>query len=107
MDGLVSQLDLSQEQTERLEAIHRTLESHGGKAEGSIAGLHDQLVEQFEQGHIESDAVRRMIDQHLAEIRSVAYSVTDDLLALVNSLDARQREIVLAHLQAGHAGHGR
>ncbi len=105
MDELVNQLDLSQEQTERLQAIHRTFESHGGKVDGSMAGLHDQLVEQFEQGHIEADAVRQMIDEQLAEIRSVAYSVTDELLALVNSLDAGQRELVLAHLQGDHAGH--
>ena len=105
MDELVNQLDFSQEQTERLEAIHRTFESHGGKADGSMAELHDQLVEQFEQGYIEADAVRQMIDQHLAEIRTVAYSVTDDLFALVNSLDAEQREIVLAHLKGDHGGH--
>ncbi len=96
---LVNQLDLSPEQTERLEAIHRTFESFGGMAHGSMAEIHDQLVEQFEQGYIETDAVRQTIDEHLAEIRTVAYSVTDDLLALVNGLDAGQREIVLTHLQ--------
>ena len=102
---LVKQLDLSPEQTERLEAIHRTLESRGVTPDGSMAELHDQLVEQFQQGYIEADAVERMIDQQLAEIRTIAYSVTDDLLALVNSLDAGQREIVLAHLQGDHRGH--
>jgi len=107
MSELVKQLELSQEQTERLEAIHRSLETHhGGKADGSTAELHEQLVEQFEQGYIDADAVRGMIDQHLAEIRTMAYSVTDELLALVNSLDERQREIVLAHLQGDHGGHG-
>ena len=105
MGELVNQLELSQEQTERLEAIHRTFESLGSKADGSMTELHDQLVEQFEQGYIEADAVRPMIDEHLAEIRTVAYSVTDDLFALVNSLDEKQREIVLAHLKGGHAGH--
>jgi hypothetical protein len=45
-----------------------------------------------------------MIDLHLEEIRDAAYSATDDLLALVNSLDAGQREIVLAHLQ-GETAH--
>ncbi len=105
MDELVNQLDLSQEQNERLEAIHRTLESHAGMPHESMAELHDQLVEQFEHGNIETDAVRQKIDQHLAEMRTVAYSVTDDLFALVNSLDAEQREIVLAHLQGDHGGH--
>ena len=105
VDELVNQLNLSPEQNELLEAIHRTFESHGGMADGSMAGLHDQLVEQFKQGYIETDAIRPKIDQHLTEIRTVAYSVTDDLLALVNSLDSGQREIVLAHLQGDHAGH--
>ena len=75
-------------------------------ADGSMVELHNQLVEQFEQGDIEAEPIRQMIDQHLEEIRTMAYSATDDLTALVNSLDAEQREIVLAHLQGDHAGHG-
>ncbi len=106
MGELVNQLDLSEEQTQRLDALHRSFESHRGMADGSMAELHDQLVEQFEQGDIEADPIRQMIDQHLEEIRTMAYSATDDLTALVNSLDEKQREIVLAHLQGDHAGHG-
>ncbi len=105
MGELVNQLDLSEEQTQRLDALHRSFESHRGMADGSMAELHDQLVEQFEQGDIEAEPIRQVIDQHLAEIRTMAYSATDDLIALVNSLDAEQREIVLAHLRGDHGGH--
>lgn len=111
MGDLVDRLDLSEEQTERLDSIHQNLASihrkfdfHGGAADGSMVELHDRLVRQFEQGHVEDGAIRQMIDLHLEEIRDAAYSATDDLLALVNSLDAGQREIVLAHLQ-GETAH--
>ena len=105
MDELVNQLDLSQEQNQHLEAIHRAFESDGGMAHGSMAELHDQLIQQFEQGTIETHAVREKIDQHLAEIRTVAYSITDHFVALLNSLDSEQREIVLAHVQGDHGSH--
>ena len=105
VEELVSRLDLSPEQTERLESIHRTFESQRDESHRSLEELHGQLVEQFQQGHIESDAVKELIDQRVDEARIVAYSVTDDLFALVNSFDREQREIILEHLQGGDGGH--
>ena len=102
---MVSRLDLSPEQTERLESIHRTFESQGVAVHRSIEELHSQLIEQFRQGEIETDAVRELIDRQLSELRIVAFSVTDDLFALLNSLDREQREIVLAHLPGEDDGH--
>jgi Spy/CpxP family protein refolding chaperone len=105
MSGLIEQLELTPNQLQRLERIHEILGAHGSEDPGTMAELHDQLVEQFEQGHVETDEIRRVIDGHVEQIRDVAYSVTDELIALVNELDTRQREIVLAHLQGNHGGH--
>ena len=74
-----------------------------------MAELHEQLVAQFERGNLETDELRGLIDVHVEQIRERAYAVTDELVALVNTLDATQREILSKHLQAlheGHHGHG-
>ena len=47
-----------------------------------------------------------MIDRHLEQLRTTAYSVTDDLVALINSLDAEQREIVMTHIQGQDSDDG-
>ena len=75
--------------------------SFGSEGHGSMAELHDQLVSQFEHGYIETAEIRQVIDGHVEQIREVAYVVTDELVALVNGLDAKQRETLLAHLR-GH-----
>ena len=109
MSRLIEQLDLSPDQLQRLERVHEILGAHGSEQSGTMAELHDRLVAQFEQGYVEPDEIRQVIDGHVEQIRDVAYDVTDELIALINGLDARQREIVLAHLQGnngGHPGHG-
>lgn len=104
MAEVVERLDLSPTQAAHLEAIHRSLKSLGSGAAGSMTELHLRLVEQFERGAVEAGALRPAIDLHLAEMQRVAYSATDELVALVNSLDADQREIMLEHLQGSTGG---
>jgi hypothetical protein len=110
MAQLIEQLELTPDQLRRLEKIHEIIGASGSEEPGAMAALHDQLVGQFEQGHVETDGIRRAIDGHVEQIRDTAYAVTDELIALLNGLDATQREIVLAHLQGNHEehhGHGR
>ena len=105
MARLIEQLELTPAQLQRLEKIHEIVGSFGSEGHGSMAELHDQLVAQFEHGYIETGEIRQVIDGHVEQIRDVAYVVTDELVALVNGLDARQRETLLAHLQGNHEGH--
>ena len=105
MAGLIEQLELTPDQLQRLEKIHEIMGAYGSKGSGSMAELHDRLLAQFEQGHIETDEIRQVIDGHVEQMRETAYSVTDELIALVNGLDARQREIVLTHLQGNREQH--
>ena len=110
MADLIEQLELTPDQLERLEKIHEIIGTYGHQGHGSMAELHGKLVEQFEAGHVGTDEIRQLIDEHVEQIRGMAYAVTDELIGLVNELDATQREIMLEHLQGndgGHHSHGR
>ena len=101
MARLIEQLELTPAQLQRLEKIHEIAGTFGSEGHGSMAELHNQLVSQFEHGYIETTEIRQVIDGHVEQIREVAYVVTDELVALVNGLDAKQRETLQAHLR-GH-----
>ena len=105
MAGLIDQLELTPAQLQRFEKIHEIIGASGCEDPGSMAELHDQLVEQFEQGHVGTEEIRRTIDGHVEQIRHTAYAATDELIALVNELDANQREILLTHLQGNQEKH--
>ncbi len=110
MSELIEQLQLTPEQAGRLEKIHALLENHGGRDPADMAALHDRLVAQLEAGRIEALEIRALIDEHVDQIRGTAYAVTDEMIALINGLNAEQREMLLRHLQAGppgQHGHGR
>ncbi len=110
MADLIEQLELTPDQLQRLEKIHEIIGTYGREGHGSMAELHGKLVEQFEKGHVGTDEIRQLIDEHVEQIRGMAYAVTDELITLVNELHGRQREIMLAHLQGNHEGrhsHGR
>ena len=105
MAEVIEQLELTPEQLQRLEKVHEIIGSYGSDGHGSMAELHEKLVAQFGQGHVEADEIRLVIDGHVDEMREMAYAVTDELVALVNGLDATQREILLTHLQGNQEGH--
>jgi Spy/CpxP family protein refolding chaperone len=105
MAGLIEELELTPDQQQRLENVHRIIDSYGAGRTGSMVELHERLVQQFQEGRIEPEEVRAVIDEHVEQLRGMAYSVTDELLTLVNELDESQRRVMLEHLQAGHGGH--
>ena len=109
MAQVIEQLELTPDQLQRFEKIHAIVANVGGGGDGAMVELHDSLVTQFEQGYVRTDEIRRIIDGQLEQIRSMAYAVTDELIALVNELDETQREVLLKHLEgtkAGGHGHG-
>lgn len=102
----LDQLNLTPDQAQRLEKIHEAFETYGSEGHSSMQELHNRLVAQVEQGHVDAGEIHSAIDAHLEQVRGVAYAVTDELVGLVNDLDAQQRETLLAHLQGGREGHG-
>ncbi len=104
MAGLIEELEFNPDQLQRLERIHETFGTFGQEDPRAMIDLHNRLIEQFEQGNIETGEIRHLIDGHLEQVREMAYGVTDELIALVNGLDARQREILLTHIRGKHDG---
>ena len=100
MAKLIEQLELTPDQLQRFEKIHEIIGGYGHD-ESAMVKLHEQLVTQFDQGQLETDEIRRVVDAHVEQMRDVGYAVTDELVALVNELDGRQREILSEHLH-GH-----
>lgn len=99
MTQLIEQLALTPDQHRHLEKVHEIIGNHGRGEPGPMVELHEQLMAQFQEGQIENEEIRRTIDDHVEQIRQMAYDVTDELVALVNGLDAAQRETLMAHLQ--------
>jgi Spy/CpxP family protein refolding chaperone len=109
MAELIEQLQLTAEQQQRLDRIHEALGDFHGGSHDPMVELHNELMSQFESGYIENAEIRRVIDEHVEQIRETAYVVTDELVGLVNALDERQRGIVQEHLDAARDrdhGHG-
>ncbi len=113
MAGLIEDLELNQDQLKRVEKIHEIMGSFGHREPGSMVELHNRLIAQLEDGQIDAAEIHQVIDDHVEQIRAMAYGVTDELTALVNELDAGQRETLMDHVQQLHGtggdeeGHGR
>jgi len=110
MGQLIDELDLRPDQQRHMEKIHEIIGAAHDSGNDPMARLHERLVTQYGQyGSLDSVELKQEIDGHVEEIRAVAYAFTDELVALVNGLDATQRETLLRHLQeadAGRHGHG-
>lgn len=109
MARLIEQLNLTPDQLQHLEKVHEIVGSFGSDGHASMAELHEQLVARVEEGDLDAYEIRAIVDGHIEQIRTIAHAVTDEVVALVNGLDAAQRETLLTHLQetveAGHHGH--
>ncbi len=112
MFHLIEALNLDSEQKVRVEALHKILMSQWtGRAEARDEHL-QQLIERVEQGTADRAEARQLIDEHLEQLREVAYRSSDEIVALVNSFDGEQRALVVDHLQkvrekmGGHHGMG-
>ncbi len=106
MMPLVERLELTPEQFQHLLKVHEIIGACGGEGHADLEALHEQVVAQVAAGEVEVDGIHAMIDEHLEQMRGVAYGVADELVALVHGLDAKQREMLLAHLEGRHGGHG-
>ena len=54
---------------------------------------------QFADGEVETSELRPVVDEHVEQVRGMLYSITDEFVALVKGLDARQRQILQEHLR--------
>lgn len=105
MSHLVDELELDAAQQVHLENIHQAVSSrHRSMAEEHMAHV-SGLAERIERGELDGAEARAMVDRHLEGIHLTAYTVVDEMVALVNGLDDDQRAVLVEHLEEAKA-HG-
>ena len=99
MMRLISSLDLSDSQQGHIESIHEILDSERQKLPAIHAEAIGWMLGNLETGSIDREEVRSKIDLHAQALRHIGYQVTDELIALFDSLDSEQRAILAEHLE--------
>lgn len=103
----INQLDLSDEQQQHIEKMHEIMESHRSHIpEMRTQGL-DWMLGALEEGEVDGGEVRQKLDAHVEQFRDIAYEVSDEFVALINSLDERQRGLLAEHLEEAKSDEGR
>jgi Spy/CpxP family protein refolding chaperone len=104
MIRFISELDLDEEQLQHLEAIHGIVDEVQGRIDPSAHA--QRILGKLESGQeFDPAEARALVDQHLEQMRVTAYSVTDELTALANSLDDSQRALLAEHMRDAMAAH--
>ncbi|MCP4895703.1 MAG: Spy/CpxP family protein refolding chaperone [bacterium] len=114
MKDFIEELDLTETQHQYLENAHTVVQEQLHAAMSDHGAHADAILAQLESGDINSAEVRLAIDEHIEAARGIAYSVSDELVAFVNSLDDEQRAKLTEHLKKAHenakehhgSGHG-
>lgn len=102
MGHFIEELDLSEDQSAHLAALHHTLlDGLANHGEGR-ALQRDQLLAAVQSGTLSRLELEQLIDGHLADFKTVAYQAAEPLAALINSFDEEQRGKMVAHIQALH-----
>lgn len=106
MAGLLSGLELDEAQRARLERVHDILTRSDDADSAAMVELHETLMVQFEAGRLDTEPVRRAIDDQLERARARAYGATDELIPLINGLDESQRAALRTKVRQLHGDEG-
>lgn len=114
---LVAKLDLRPDQQAHIDTIHGILSERMTAHRAGIGEHLEVLIERIDKGSINETEAHLHIDDRIETMRSTAYLVSDELVALINSLDDQQRATLTEHLsqlqshlqqmqEMGFLGHG-
>jgi len=95
-------LNLTAEQKGYLDRAHQILKDKFHQKEQAHGADKEALLAAIGNGTLDKAQVRAMIDEHLSELRTTAYGVSDELIGFVNSLDATQRALLRDELAKLH-----
>lgn len=101
--GLISEMDLRPDQQAHIDAIHDILSDRLAAHHGGIAEHLEVVIGRIEDGTLNATEARLHIDAKMDTMRSTAYLVSDELIALVHSLDDEQRKMLTEHLEHAQA----
>lgn len=106
-EELIQELGLTSEQQERLAAVQSAMAAYHEYQDDSMEELHERLMEQVRglpaDAQIPLENVHAALDAHYEEGRELAYTAVDGAVALLNDLDATQRDALLNLF--GHGGY--
>ncbi len=103
--NLIAKLDLRHDQQVFVDSLHETLSSlHHARAEHGPEHLH-QVLQRITAGDLDPAEGRAMVDQHIEHLRTAGYQISDDLAALMNSLDEQQRALLVEHFDTLREAH--
>ena len=100
---LIDELELNDSQRQHLDGIHHRLMARWNDRDRIHTETLAWTLERLEHGGLQGAETQMLIDQHLEELRTLAHGVSDELIALVDSLDEDQRAVLIAHLQDAQA----
>lgn len=96
---LLRELNLRDEQIQHLENLHGIADEVRGRHAGSAGQHAAHVAEKLDSNAVfTGDEARLLVDTHLEQMRTTAYTATDEITALLNSLDADQRAVLSSHL---------
>ncbi|MEM1178145.1 MAG: hypothetical protein AAGM22_07370 [Acidobacteriota bacterium] len=92
-------LELRDDQIEHLHNIHGLVHGARDRHVGGAGSHALQVAEKLDSGELfTEDEGRAQVDFLLEHTRSTAYAATDEIVALLNSLDTEQRTLLSEHL---------
>ena len=101
---LAEELELTADQRRRLDGVFESIEALHREGPEAMSSLHERMLTQLSQDRVDSQELRRMIDEQVEQRRVLAYAVTDELIGFVEELDANQRRTLLEHLEGRDHG---
>lgn len=98
-DALAQDLDLDDEQMERLNAYGElACERHRGMAM-EREGRHSELRDAMAEGTLDMEALHELIDANFDEMRENAHRETNEFMSFAESMDQGQRQEMAGRLQ--------
>jgi hypothetical protein len=99
IDALASELELDQAQRARLENVAALVRERHEAFAAERPEHVERLLAAVESGEVDEAEVHRNIDEKVDQVRETLHDVADELIALVESMDADQRASAVARLR--------
>ena len=102
IDALASELELDEDQRQRLETIRDTVHERRDAMRAERDEAIEEHLEALESGEIDADEVHARIDEKVDEVRGTIHEVADQIIALVETMDDEQRARAASKLRTFH-----
>jgi phosphoenolpyruvate carboxylase len=99
IDALSSELELDEAQQARVENVAALVRERHEAFVAERPEHFDRVLAAVESGEVDEAEVHRNIDEKVDQVRATLHDVADELIALVESMDADQRALAASRLR--------